>query len=168
MPVVSDMLVSEERLMKNILPILAFIASSALVPAQTQKVKTPVPSKDITGTEALNRVSDQMKLMNAESAARNDALDLANAKLEDDIARLEGKLRQTRKVAAARGKVDADARRGLHPDHDAFAYLVADVSDSVGDGGVYAKILKIDTEEGNALQKIGVNEDDPSRKAGHK
>ncbi len=48
--------------------------------------------------------------------ARNDALELKNARLEADNARLQGKPEDSRKVAQAAAKVEADRLRGLHPD----------------------------------------------------
>ena len=98
--------------MKNTILLLAFfLSSSALVPATATG-----QTKDVKADAALENLKRSQKIFDAEMGARNDALELKNARLEADNGRLQGKPVDSRKVAQAAAKVEADRLWGLHPD----------------------------------------------------
>jgi hypothetical protein len=72
--------------------------------------------EDVAGKEAIEQLTLTQKRLGDEQKAHNDFIALENARLEKEIAELEGKRPNLTKVRLAEALVDADRAAGLHPE----------------------------------------------------
>ena len=88
---------------------------SSQQPATTVTQQQPNTVKDVAGTEAHERLMEQQTALTNGQKLINDELELSNARLENDIAKLEGRPQNYNAVALAESKVAADRRAGFSP-----------------------------------------------------
>ena len=88
------------------------IAPTAAPHSSQQQVNTV---KDVAGTEAHERLMEQQTALSDGQKLINDELKLKNARLENDIAKLEGRPENYKAVALAESRVEADRRAGFSP-----------------------------------------------------
>ena len=119
---------------------VSFVLATATGLAQTAAGPTTAPHssaqppntiQDAAGKQAHKRLMEQQDALNNGQKLVNDELRLSNARLENDIVKLEGRPRNDKAVSLAEAKVAADKRAGFSPIWKGVDLRTVSPSDSI-------------------------------------